>query len=184
MESVDELRRSIKSKRLEMKKQQEVLKGAEHDVEAVKQRLTNAKDSMRGHCRRIEDLIDERMELEKALRLSKVEIEILKECARKERAELIALRDEEVAKYQEKLESAKQELEQEREKIPLFKEEIQQLLVELARKSEEIRHLKNSLEEANSQLKIEREKEEMNTKQLTAIAVSYAKYMEESQVRS
>ena len=184
MESVDELRRSIESKDLDLDKQQKVLKKAEHDGDTIRRRLTNAKESMKGHYSRIEEHIEQKMELEKALKLREAEIEILKECARKERAELIALREEEVAEYQEKLESVKQELEEEREKIPPLKEEIQKLLVELARESEEICHLRNSWEETRSQLKMEREKVEMNTKQLTAAAVSYAKYMKVVQVRS
>ena len=183
MESVDELERNIKGKVLKLRKQQEKLSEAEHDGDAVRRRLENVKERISGCHSRIEALIEEKIELEEMLKLREAEIEILKESKRKERACLIALREEEVTEYQRKLASVKQQLKEEREKIPPLKEEIQQLLVELAKKSEEIRHLMSAKEETQSQLKMERERVEMKTKELTAAAVSKAEYMKEVQVR-
>ena len=182
MESVDELRENIKSKGLKLKKQQEQLEEAELCGGAIRKRLTDAMKKMSGHQSKSEKLMHDKAQLEEALRLREVEIEILQDSRRKERAYLIALREKEVAEYQEKLLSVKQELEDERQKIAPLKEEIQQLLVELAKKSEEIRHLRNAREETNSQLKMERERVEMKTKELTAAAVSHAVHMKEAQV--
>jgi len=182
-ESVDELKRSIKSKDQELVKQQVALKKAEDDRDAIRQSLTCAKEEMNGIHSRIEELMEEKVEVEKALKLREAEIEILKESARRERACLIALREEEVAEYQKKLDSVEQKLKEERQKIPPLREEIQQLTVELAKKSEENGHLRNVWEETNSQLKMERERVEMRTKELTAAAVSNAEYMKEAQVK-
>ena len=183
MESLDELRRSIKSKDLELVKQQVVLREAEYAGYAIRQRLTCAKERMNGLHSIIEELTEKKMEFEKALKLREAEIEILRESSRKERACLIALREEEVAAYQKKLDSVKWELEEERQKILPLREEIQQLIGELAKKSEENCHLRKVWEETNSQLKMERERVEMKTKELTAAAVSTAEYMKEAQVR-
>ena len=180
---MDELRKSIKSKDQELVKQQMALKKAEDDGDAIRQSLTCAKEEMNGLHSRIEELKEQKTKVEEALNLREAEIEILKESSRKERACLIALREEEVAAYQNKLDSVKQKLKEERQKIPPLREEIQQLTVELARKSEENCHLRNVWEETNSQLKMERERVEMRTKELTAAAVSNAEYMKEAQVK-
>jgi len=179
---VDELRRSIKSKDQELVKQQVALKKAEDDRDAIRQSLTCAKEGMNGLHSRIEELKEQKIEVEKALKLRVAEIESLNESSRKERACLIALREEEVAAYQEKLDSVKQKLKEEKRKIPPLREEIQQLTVELAMKSEENYHLRNVWEETSSQLKMERERVEMRTKELMAAAVSNAEYVKEAQV--
>lgn len=182
MECVDELGRSIKRIDLKLRKQDEVLKKAEQHGYVTRKRLINVKEMMNSYQCRAEELMEEEMELEKALRFREAEIEILKNSARKERAYLIALREEEVTEYQKELELVKQELEKKRQKIPLLKEEIQQLLLELAKKSEEIRHLQGTREETNFQLKIERERVEMKAKELTAAVVSHTVHMKEVQV--
>ena len=182
MESVDELRRNIKSKCLKLKKQQEELEEAELYEGVIRKRLTDVMKRMSSHQSKLENLMHDKAQLEEALRLREVEIEMLQDSRKKERAYLIALREEEVVEYQEKLDSVKQQLEEERQKIPPLKEEIQQLLVELARKSEEICHLRNAKEETNSQLKMKRDTVEMKTKELTAAAVSHAVHMKEVQV--
>ena len=183
MESMDELRMSIRSKGLKLKRQQEELKEAELCGSTIRKRLTDVMKRVTSHQDRSEKLTQEKAGLEEALRLREVELEILQDSRRKERAYLIALREEEVAEYQKKLESVKHELEEEKQKIPPLKEDIQKMLVKLARKSEEIQHLRNAKEETTSQLKMERERVELKTKELTAAAVSKAEYKKEVQVR-
>ena len=182
MESVDELRRNIKSIDLKLRTQEQVLKETEQNGLGVRNQLINVKERMSSHHNRTEELMEQEMELEKALKFREVEIEILKDSARKERAYLIALREEEFAKYQKELDLVKEELEEKRQEIPGLKEEIQRLLVELAKKSEEIQHLRNAREETHTQLKMERERVEMKTNELTAAAVSHALHMKEVQV--
>lgn len=182
MESVDELRRSIKNKDQELIKQKKELKESEHDGDAIRTKLKAVKERMSGHHIRVEELIEEKIELEEALKLKTVEVDILKESARKERAHFIALREKEAYEYRKRLESVKRELKKERQKIPPLKEEIEQLLVKLAKQSVENRHLRNACEETNSQLTVERERVEMKTNELKARAVSHAKHMQEVQV--
>ena len=183
MQSSDELRMSIRSKCLQLKRQQEELKESEVCGGAIRKRLTDVMKRVTSHQDKSEKLMHDKAALEEALRLREVEIEILQDSRRKERSYLIALREEEVAEYRKQLDSVQRELKEEREKIPPLKEEIQQLLVELAKKSEEIRHLMSAKEETQSQLKLERERVEMKTNELTAAAVSKAEYMKEVQVR-
>ena len=182
MESVDELRKNIKSIQLKLRKQEQVLNEAEQNGVGVQKQLIYTKEKMSSCNSRTEELTEQEIELEKTLKFREVEIEILKDSARKERAYLIALREEEFATYQKELDSVKQELEEKRKEIPGLKEEVQRLLLELAKKSEEIRHLRSAREETNSQLRIERERVEMKANELTAAAVSHAVHMKEVQV--
>ena len=181
MESVDELRRNIKSKSLKLKRQQEEHKKAERCGGAITKSLSDVMKRVSSHQDRLEKLMHDKTQLEEALKIREVEIEILQDSRRKERAYLIALKEEEVAEYQKKLDSVKQELEEERKKIPPLKKEIQELLVEMAQKSEEIHNLRDVMEKTNSQLKMEMERVEMKTRELTATAVSHAVHMKEAQ---
>lgn len=180
---MDELKKSIESKDLKLKKQQEELKEAEHVENALRQKVKNTVERMSNLKSRERELKQEKRNLEKALMFCLAEIEILKDSAREERAYLIAWREEEVAEYRKKLEYVKEvDGEKERQEVSSLKKDSQQLLCEFTKKSEDIRHIMNARDETKSQLKMERKRMKMKTKELTAVSVSHAAYIKEVQV--
>ena len=182
MKKVDELRKTIKSRDHKIRKQQEELDRAKHDGDVIKEKYTTANKRMRNLLSKTEELEQEKLKLERDLKFRDNEIEILKKSSQPERVYFILLRQDEIAEMQKEVQCVKRELKEETEKIPPLKEEIQSLIVHLAKKSAEICHLRAVWEETNSQIRMDRENVDTVHRELNAAAVSHDVHRTEVQV--
>lgn len=172
--SINGLRRSIESQKKKLMKQKQELKESEQHRCAVIEMLSKVVEKMESAKSQTEELICAELELENALKLKEMEIEVLKESTRKEKEYFLTLRSKEAMDCQVKLDAIVHELEEEKQKSSCLQEQLQKLTVELTEKSVEVRLLRQAEEKLNFQIRLERERADMLAKEMTEIAFSHA----------
>ena len=165
---LDELRANIKAKDLEVAKREEDLKVSQQKSIALTHAMAEIREEMKSAQRRIEQLLKEKYALERDLKLSEAEIDVLK----LKNSSIVTIKELEIAEYQKQVESVRQELEVERKRVCPLQEELQRKRAEVAEKMKDIQYLTEARDRANYELEKERQKAEEKSIQLTVAALS------------
>ena len=181
-EQMEKLRAKVRSKKEKLGQKEKELHQSQLEKEMLTYQMTEIRKGMETAQSRIDELLQEKDELEQLLKRKEVEIEVLKLTMREKEHYLITAKEQEVTHYHKQLESVKQQLETERKGMTPLQEELQRKTAELTEKSVEIRFLREARDSANSQLKMEKERAEMKSKELTAATISHAVFTAEVKV--
>ena len=181
-EQMEKLRAKVRSKKEKLGQKEKELHQSQLEKEMLTYQMTEIRKGVETAQSGIDELLQEKDELEQLLKRKEVEIEVLKLTMREKEHYLITTKEQEVTHYHKQLESVKQQLATERKGMTPLQEELQRKTAKLTEKSVEIRFLREARDSANSQLKMEKERAEMKSKELTAATTSHAVFAAEVKV--